>query len=146
MITRAIATAVVALLLVTTASAEPLPTWKTADICHADSAPGQCAIYEGRARNAISGSWGVLPRDVQTACIAATRSPADQSWRALAECIDREILQAKRRRAIATAATPAKAEPPLQATEKFPAAEPAVAEPAATPAPAAAPAEPQKAE
>jgi hypothetical protein len=150
MFTRAFATAAGAVLLATTAAAEQLPTWNIADVCRGDSAPGQCGMFERRARNAVSGSWDVLPPETQAACIAATRSPGDQSWRALAGCIELETLQAKRERAIATGSTPSKAEPPAPvpvepAKDEPAAAEPATTEPAAPATAPAAPTEPDKA-
>lgn len=145
MFTRAFTTAAVAVLLATTAAAERLPTWNIADVCRGDSAPGQCGMFEQRARNAVSGSWDVLPPETQAACIAATRSPGDQNWRALAGCIELETLQAKRERAIATRATPAKAEPPAPVKDEPAAAEPASTEPAAPATAPAAPTEPEKA-
>jgi len=139
MITRAIATIAVAGLLTTAAAAGQIPTWDIAEVCRVDSAPGQCRMFESRARNAVSASWSVLPADVRTACIAATRSPADQGWRALAGCIELKTLHEKSARAIATATTPAEAESPAQVKDEPAAAEPASSEPAT---PQVAPTEP----
>lgn len=137
MVTRAITSAGIVALLATGAMAEQLPSWKIEDICREDSAPGQCSLFERRARNAVSGSWGVLPTAVQAACLESTRAPADQSWRELAGCIEIETLHAKAERAIATARTPADPEPPAQPASE-PAAEPAAAAvPPASEAPAA---------
>jgi hypothetical protein len=106
------------------ALAQELPTWSPHEICAKESAPGQCALSEGRARNAVSGSWGVLPEAVKTDCLAAVKSPLDQSWRLLGQCIDAETLKAVHRRAVATAATPADPVPaqrPIEATGGAPA-------------------------
>jgi hypothetical protein len=91
--------------------AQELPTWTPPDICANESAPGQCALFEGRARNAVSGSWNVLPEAVKRSCLAAVKSPSDQSWRLLGQCIDTETLKGVHRRAVATAATPAEPVP-----------------------------------
>lgn len=135
MVTRIIAAGAAVVLLATSASAAKLPAWDVADVCRQDSAPGQCRIFEAQARNTISGSWEVLPTQVQEACIAATSDPADHSWRTLADCIELEVLQARAKRVIATSATPAEPEPPA----------PAVAEPSGTETQATEPA-PQQAE
>lgn len=137
MVTRAIMTAGCVVLFASGAAAESLPSWNIADICREDSAPGQCSLFEARARNAVTGSWGVLPSNVQTACIAATREPIDQSWRELAGCIEIETLHARSERAIATARTPSpEPEPQAQLTSEPPAAEGPASEPI-SPAPAA---------
>ena len=106
MVTRASAAGAALLLFATAAASEELPSWDVADICRTDSAPGQCRLFEARARNAISASWDLLTSEVRAACVAATRSPADQSWRTLADCIEVEVLRAKSERAIATQNTP----------------------------------------
>jgi hypothetical protein len=89
------------------ALAQELPAWKIQQACAEESAPGQCALFEGRARNAVSGSWDVVPETVKSSCLAAVKSPLDQSWRLLGQCIERETLKGVERRAVATAATPA---------------------------------------
>lgn len=111
MATRAFAAGAAVVLLAAPALAEKLPDWNIASICREDSAPGQCSLFEGRARNAISSSWDLLPPEVRSACLEATRSPLDHSWRTLADCIEGEVLRAKSRRAIATRSTPAEPEP-----------------------------------
>lgn len=157
MVTRAIAAAAGAVLLALPAgAAEKLPTWAVTDTCRSDSAPGQCQLFEGRARNAVSASWDVLPPEVQEACIAETSAPADQNWRTLAICIEHQILRAKSERAIATGATPYAPEPSAQSGTGEPAApepssdqptaaQPAAGEAAATTTPSV-PAEPAKAQ
>jgi hypothetical protein len=50
------AAALWAMALAGPAWAQALPTWKIADICAAESAPGQCAAFEGRALKAVSPS------------------------------------------------------------------------------------------
>ncbi len=133
MVTRILAAAAAAL-LATSASAANLPDWDVADVCRQDSAPGQCRIFEAQARNAITGSWAVLPTEVQDACIAATSDPADHSWRTLADCIELEVLRAKAKRAIATRATPAEPEPPAPAVTEPTTTEPQAMEHAPQPA------------
>ena len=135
MVTRAIAAAVTAVLLSTPAAAEKLPSWAIADICREDSAPGQCSMFESRARNAVTGGWGFLLPEVQSYCLEATSSPLDNSWRALAACIEQRVLRSKAEHAIATSSTPSKPEPAAQpaVSETAPASEseaqPAAAEP-----------------
>jgi hypothetical protein len=94
------------------ALAQPLPTWAIPEICAKESTQGQCAVFEGRARNAVSGGWEVLPEAVKKSCLAAVKSPLDQSWRLLSQCIEVETLKGVDRRAVATAATPAEPVPP----------------------------------
>ncbi len=94
-------------------------------------------MFESRARNAVSSSWGVLTPDVQSACIEATRSPADRSWRVLAGCIEIETRRIKSKRAIATRDTPA-AEPEAKSSAEPPAAAPAAPTPATPAEPATA--------
>lgn len=134
MVTRAFAAGVAVAFLAGPAFAQQLPNWSIADICRDDSAPGQCRIFEAGARNTISATWDVLPTDVRSACTAATRAPADQSWRILASCIDGEVLRARAERAIATRSTPAEPEPPQPPAPAEPAAAaeapPTAAEPA----------------
>jgi hypothetical protein len=90
---------------------QELPKWTIQEICANESAPGQCAVFEGRARNAISGSWGVMPEAVKRSCLGAVKSPLDRSWRLLGHCIEMATLKAVDRRAVATAATPAEPVP-----------------------------------
>ena len=120
------------------ASAQGLPAWRITDICAKESAPGQCAAFEGRAYQAVSASWAFVLDPIRKACLDQAKTPADQSWRLLAECIDGETLKALNRGAVHTAKTPAEPVPP----PRPPAPPPA---PEATPAPAPA-AEPPKAQ
>jgi len=88
------------------------PKWDLSAICANESAPGQCVLFEGRARNAVSGSWDVLPEAVKKACMDSLKGPLDQSWRLLGNCIEGETMKGVNRRAVATAATPADPVPP----------------------------------
>jgi hypothetical protein len=96
------------------AMTQELPKWDIPEICANESAPGQCALFEGRARNAISGSWDVLPEAVKKRCFDSVKTPLDQSWRLLGYCIEAETLKGVNRRAVATAATPAEPVTPPQ--------------------------------
>jgi hypothetical protein len=116
------------------ACAQALPTWKIADICAAESAPGQCAAFEGRALRAVSASWPFVLDPIKKTCLEQAKSPPDQSWRLLAGCLDGETRKALDDIAVHTARTPAEPVPP----PKPPAPPPAAAE-AAPPAAAAAP-------
>jgi hypothetical protein len=123
------------------AFAQTLPSWDPSEICRKDSSPGQCAAFEARARNAVSGSWGVLLDATKKTCLDAVKSPLDQSWRLLASCID-ESTEANlvKQNAIATRLTPG--EPIAPASTPASAAAPAStpAAPPGTLAPAASPA------
>jgi len=119
------------------AHAQALPGWKIADICAKESAPGQCAAFEGRAHKAVSASWPFVLDPIKQACLAQLKSPLDQSWRLLSECIDGETIKALDKGAVLTAKTPAEPVPPPK-----PPAPPPAAAPPADPAPAAAAAPP----
>ena len=93
------------------AHAQALPGWKITDICAHESAPGQCAAFEGRAFNAVSASWPFLLEPVRQACLGQLKSPYDQSWRSMAACIDGETLRALDKTAVHTAKTPAEPVP-----------------------------------
>jgi hypothetical protein len=127
------------------ALAQALPGWKIADICAAESAPGQCAAFEGRALKAVSASWPFVLEPIRKACLDEVKSPLDRSWRLLAECLDAQTLKALDKAAVQTARTPAEPVPPPRPPEppapSPPAAVPAPSPPpvAATPPPAAAP-------
>jgi hypothetical protein len=124
------------------AGAQGLPTWKIGDICAKESAPGQCAAFEGRALKAVSASWPFVLDPIKQTCLGRATSPLDQSWRLLADCIDRETIRALDRNAVNTARTPAEPVPPPR--PPAPAAAPAPAAEAAPPQ--AQPAEPPKAQ
>ena len=118
-----------------------LPGWKIADICAKESAPGQCANFEGEALRAISATWTFVLDPIKDACLKQARTPSDQSWRLLAECLDNATLAADAKSAVLTARTPAEPVPPPRPaappTEvSAPAADPAAPPPAA-PSPAA---------
>jgi hypothetical protein len=116
------------------ARAQALPGWKIADICAKESAPGQCAAFEGRALKAVSASWPFVLDPIKQACLGQVKSPLDQSWRLLSECIDGETIKALDKGAVQTARTPAEPVPPPKPAEPPAAAAP----PPADPAPAAA--------
>jgi hypothetical protein len=115
------------------ARAQALPGWKIADICAKESAPGQCAAFEGRALKAVSASWPFVLDPIKQTCLAQAKSPLDQSWRLLSECIDGETIKALDKGAVLTAKTPAEPVPP----PRPPAPPPAAAAPPADPAPTA---------
>jgi hypothetical protein len=94
------------------ARAQALPGWKIADICAKESAPGQCAAFEGSALRAVSASWPFVLEPIRQTCLGQAKSPPDQSWRLLAECIDGETLKALDKAAVQTAKTPAEPVPP----------------------------------
>ncbi len=71
----------------THARAEPLPNWSISKICRSDSAPGQCQLFEQRARAKVSEAWITLPTAIQKGCAAEFRPPLEPSWRILADCI-----------------------------------------------------------
>ncbi len=154
MVTRTLAAMAAVGLLASSAFAAKLPAWNIEDVCRGDSAPGQCSLFEARARNAISASWDLLPSEIQEACITGTSDPADHSWRTLADCIEVEVLRAKEKRAIATRSTPAEPAPTAPVMAEPPATEAtaaetqpteAMSETAPAPVPPAAPAEPANA-
>ena len=111
------------------ARSQALPGWSIADICAKESAPGQCAAFEGRALKAVSASWPFVLDPIKQTCLAQVKSPLDQSWRLLSECIDGETIKALDKGAVQTARTPAEPVPPPK-----PPAPPAVAAPAVEPA------------
>lgn len=94
------------------ASLADLPTWKIPEICAKDSAQSHCLALESRAWRTVSGSWVSLPDAVKTACLGATRSPLDRSWRVLGDCVDEEMEKAGDKHAVLTAHTPAELVPP----------------------------------
>jgi hypothetical protein len=113
------------------ANAQALPGWRIADICAKESAPGQCAAFEGRALKAVSASWPFVLDPIKQTCLAQVKSPLDQSWRLLSECIDGETIKALDKGAVRTARTPAEPVPPPKPAEP-PAATPPPADPAPT--------------
>ena len=94
------------------ARAQALPGWKIADICAVESAPGQCAAFEGVALKAVSASWPFVLDPIKKTCLAQAKLPADQSWRLLADCLDEETSKAFDAIAIHTSRTPADPVPP----------------------------------
>ena len=69
------------------AHAEPLPNWSINNICRSDSAPGQCRLFESRARARVAEAWLTLPESIQKGCAAEFRPPLEPSWRIMADCI-----------------------------------------------------------
>lgn len=92
------------------ALAQEIPAWSIAEICAKETQ--QCATFEARARQAVTGGWGVLPQAYQAACLADVKSPLDRSWRQLSQCLELQVLKGLDKRAIATVATPAEPVPP----------------------------------
>jgi hypothetical protein len=90
-------------------AAQALPTWSIAEICAKE--PQQCAAFEARAREAVSGGWGVLPEAYRMACLGEVKLPEDRSWRLLSQCLEQQALKGLDKDAIATAATPAEPVP-----------------------------------
>lgn len=121
------------------AGAQALPNWQIADICAKESAPGQCAVSEGRALNVVSSSWAFVVDPIKQACLAQLTAPLDHSWRLLGDCIDAEAFKVRDRTAVKTAKTPGEPVPPPKAPPAPP------AEAAASPA-SAPPTEPPKAQ
>jgi hypothetical protein len=119
------------------ALAQALPAWKISDICAHESAPGQCAAFERQAFNAVSSSWAFVLEPTRQACLAQVRSPLDQSWRLLAECLDAQARAAIDKAAVQTVHTPAEPVPPPRPPE--PPAPPAAAPPPPAPPVAATP-------
>ncbi|MEM7747099.1 MAG: OmpA family protein [Pseudomonadota bacterium] len=74
-------------LLFTQVRAEPLPSWSISKVCQSDSAPGQCQLFEQRARARVAEAWLTLPTAIQKGCVAEFRPPLEPSWRILADCI-----------------------------------------------------------
>lgn len=93
-----------------TSAAQDLPAWRIAEVC-AKETP-QCAAFEARALQAVTGGWGVLPDPYKAACLAEVKSPLDRSWRQLSQCLEQQVLKGLDKRAIATLATPAEPVPP----------------------------------
>jgi hypothetical protein len=121
------------------ATAQPLPAWKIGEICAKEGTPGQCVAFESRAFNAVSASWTFLLDPIKQTCLGQVKSPADQSWRLLADCIDEETSKALDKIAVHTARTPAEPLPPPAAAAPPPAPPPPAAAPPAPPPTAAAP-------
>jgi hypothetical protein len=115
------------------ARAQALPTWQIADICAKESAPGQCAAFEGQALNVVSSSWAFVVDPIKQTCLTGLKSPLDHSWRLLAECIDAEALKARDRTAVKTVKPPAEPVPPARPPDPAAAISPASASPAETP-------------
>ncbi len=113
--------------------AQTLPNWPISEVCAKESAPGQCAAFEGRAHKAVSGGWAFVLDSAKSTCLAQVKSPLDRSWRLLAECIDVETIKALDKRAVHTAKTPAEPVPPPRPPAPPPAPElspqPATGEP-----------------
>lgn len=118
MTTRVLVPAVAGLVAtVSIAVAETLPDWKIGEICARESAPGQCAAFEGEAQRTLSGSWSFVLEAIRQGCLAQAKTPADQSYRLLADCVDNGTLRALDRQAVKTAATPAEPVPPPKPVE-----------------------------
>ncbi len=90
----------------------PLPGWKISDICAKESAPGQCAAFEGTALKSISATWPLLLDQIKEGCIKQLANTADHSWRELADCVDSASLRVVDKAAVKTARTPAEPVPP----------------------------------
>ena len=124
------------------ADAQQLPGWKIADICAKESAPGQCAAFEGRALKAVSSSWDFVLEPIKQACLAQVKPPYDESWRSLSDCLNAETTKALDKTAVHTSRTPAEPVPPPHVDIQLPPIPDLVA-PQVSPTPSA-PAEPPK--
>ena len=113
----------------TDAVAQSLPAWKIADICTGprDSAPGYCASGETTAQRAVSGSWAFIPDAIRQSCLASFKTPADQSWRVLGDCIEAASNRSIDATAVKTARTPGEPVPPPRAAMTAPVQPPPVA-------------------
>ena len=95
----------------------PMPSWQVPEICAKESAPGQCAAFEGEALRTVSASWAFVTDAVKQTCFRQLQSPMDRSWRLLAECIDGEAFKVRDRTAVKTDKTPGE---PLPAPKPSP--------------------------
>lgn len=82
-----ISAGLLSVLAVAPALAQSLPNWSIRNICARDSAPGQCALFEARARSRVAEAWITLPDKIRTGCLAEFRPPLEPSWRIMADCI-----------------------------------------------------------
>lgn len=98
---------------------QELPDWKIADICARE--PAQCTQFEARARQAVGAGWSVLPETYRRACLSEIKTPLDQSWRLLSQCLELQALKGLDKDAIATSATPAEPLPKVIAPPSEPA-------------------------
>lgn len=121
-----------------TAQGPALPKWKISEICAKESAPGQCAAFEGVALKSVSSSWQFVLDDIKQACLAQLSNPLDQNWRELANCVNNANTRALDRFAVKTARTPGEPVPPPRVEVPTLAADLAPREPAAAAPPAAA--------
>jgi hypothetical protein len=140
MVCAALAMLVAAAAAPAKARAQSLPPWRIADICAHESAPGQCAAFEGRALKAVSASWPFVLDPIKKACLEQAKNPLDRSWRLLSECLDDATRKALDNIAVHTARTPAEPVPPPK--PPAPPALPAAAAPATTATPGPAPTPP----
>lgn len=90
----------------------PLPGWKISDICAKESAPGQCAAFEGTALKSISATWPLLLDQIKDGCVKQLSNVADHSWRELADCVNNASFKAVDGVAVKTARTPSEPVPP----------------------------------
>ena len=123
------------------ALAQNLPAWKIAEICviARDSAPGYCAAGEAVALRAVSGSWEFIPDAIKQSCLAAVKTPADQSWRVLGDCLDGASNRSIDAVAVKTSRTPGEPVPPMRMTIPAPAPAAPVAAAVVAPPPVPAP-------
>ena len=69
------------------AAADDLPRWSINKICTSDSAPGQCRLFEQRARAQVAEAWITLPDKIKQGCLAEFRPPLEPSWRIMSDCV-----------------------------------------------------------
>ena len=88
MLTRSVIAAVLlSVVAAAPAISQPLPDWSMREICARDSAPGQCVLFENRARNRVAEAWVTVPKKIRQGCLAEFRPPLEPSWRIMADCI-----------------------------------------------------------
>ncbi len=76
-----------AIAFATSATAQDLPNWRADVICANDSAPGQCVLFERRARAQVAEAWITIPETIRKGCLSEFRPPVEPSWRIMASCI-----------------------------------------------------------
>ena len=72
-----------------------LPNWPIRSICSTDSAPGQCALFESRARGRVAEAWLAIPDSIKAGCISEFRKPLEPSWRVMVDCIGELAVTAR---------------------------------------------------
>ncbi|MGI9410622.1 MAG: hypothetical protein ACR2OV_11150, partial [Hyphomicrobiaceae bacterium] len=84
---RVVAVVCIAVAAAVPAAADDPPKWSLAEICASDSAPGQCRLFEQRARAQVVEAWITLPDNIKRGCLAEFVPPLQPSWRIMSDCI-----------------------------------------------------------